>query len=163
MKSNFKITSFLLVLFINFLVGVLFWTIFIKAGMRIFEYEFWTYKPLILLLIILLEIFAVSLILQLKSITIEKDKVIFKNLIFPFLKKERLFSYYDFSKTVDEQSKSGSYESLWLFKNGKLENQISSFYYANYTKLKIELKVQHKGKLKINSFKKIYYKLGGKL
>ncbi len=131
--------------------------------MRIFEYEFWTYKPLILLLIILLEIFAVSLILQLKSITIEKDKVIFKNLIFPFLKKERLFSYYDFSKTVDEQSKSGSYESLWLFKNGKLENQISSFYYANYTKLKIELKVQHKGKLKINSFKKIYYKLGGKL
>lgn len=131
--------------------------------MQIFEYEFWTYKPFIPLLIIILEIYAVNLILQLKRITIEKDKVIFKNLIFPFLKKERMFTYYDFSKIVDEQSKAGSYESLWLFKNGKLENQISSFYYSNYAKLKFEIKVQHKGKLNINSFKQIYYKFGGKL
>jgi hypothetical protein len=163
MKSNIKITSFLLVLLMNFLVGILFWTIFIKSGFLVFEYEFWTYKPFIPLLIIILEIFALSLVFQLKRIIIEKDKVIFKNLIFPFLKKERLFSYYDFSKTVDEQSKAGSYESLWLFKNGKLENQISSFYYSNYAKLKFEIKVQHKGKLKINSLKQIYYKLGGKL
>ncbi len=163
MKSKIKTTSFLHVLLINILVGILFWVIFIKAGVRVLEYEFWTFKPLILILIVALEIFALRLIFQLKRIVIEKDKVIFKNLIFPFLKKERLFSYYDFSKTVEEQSKTGTYESLWLFRNGKLENQISSFYYANYTKLKVELKVQHKGKLKINSFKQIYYKLGGKL
>ncbi|NRT14662.1 antitoxin component YwqK of YwqJK toxin-antitoxin module [Flavobacterium sp. 28A] len=163
MKSKIKITSFLLVLIINFLVGILFWTIFIKAGNRIFEYGFWTYKPFILFLIIFLEIFALSLVFQLKRVIIEKDKVIFKNLIFPFLKTERLFTYYDFSKIVERYSKSGYHESLWLFKNGKLENQISSFYYSNYTKLKFEMKVQHKGKLKINSFKQIYYKLGGKL
>lgn len=163
MKSKIKISSFLLVLLINFLIGILFWTIFITPGKRIFEYDFWTFKPLILLLILILEIVALSLIFQLKIIIIEKDKVIFKNLFFPFLKKERLFSYYDFSKIVDEQTRTGSYESLWLFKNGKVENQISSFYYTNYTKLKFELKVQHKGKLKINSFKQIYYKLGGKL
>ncbi|MCF6140824.1 hypothetical protein L1S34_05955 [Flavobacterium sp. K77] len=163
MKSNIKITSFLLVLFTNFLVGILFWIIFINAGIKVFEYEFWTYKPLILFLIIILEIFALSLIFQLKKIIIEKDKVIFKNLILPFLKKERLFSYYDFSKFVNEKSKTGYYESLWLFKNGKLEDQISSFYYSNYSKLKFELKVQNKGKLKISSFKQIYLKFGGKL
>ena len=104
-----------------------------------------------------------TLLFQLKRIVIEKDKVIFKSIVFPFIEKERLFSYYDFSKFVDEQSKTGYYESLWLFKNGKLEDQISSFYYSNYTKLKFELKVQNKGKLKINSFKQIYLKLGGKL
>lgn len=163
MKSNIKVIPFLLVLVINFLVGTLFWTLFVKAGKRIFEYEFWTYKPHILILIIFLEVFALNLLFKLKTIIVEKDKVIFKNLIFPFLKKERLFSYYDFSKIVDEYSRSGFHESLWLFKNGKLENQISSFYYSNYTKLKFEIKVQHKGKLKINSFKQIYYKLGGKL
>lgn len=163
MKSNFKITSFLLVLFINFLTGVLFWTIFINAGMRIFEFEFWNNGILIRLLILLLEIFALSLLFKLKIVIIEKDKVTFKNLVFPFLKKERAFSYYDFSKFVDEQSKTGYYESLWLFKNGKLEDQISSFYYSNYTKLKFELKVQNKGKLKINNFKQLYFKFGGKL
>lgn len=163
MKSNFKITSFLLVLFINFLTGVLFWAIFINAGMRIFEFEFWNSGILIPILILFLEIFALSLFFKLKIIIIEKDKVTFKNLVFPFLKKEKPFSYYDFSKFVDEQSKTGSYESLWLFKNGKLEDQISSFYYSNYTKLKFELKVQNKGKLEINSFKQIYFKFGGKL
>jgi hypothetical protein len=163
MESNLKNTSFLLILIINFLVGVLFWTIFIKDGTRVFNLEFWNNGRLILLLIIFLEIFALSLLFQLKKIIIEKDKIIFKCLLFPFIKKVRQFSYYDFSKFVDEQSKTGYYESLWLFKNGKLEDQISSFYYTNYTKLKFELKVQNKGKLKINSFKQIYLKFGGKL
>ena len=163
MKSNIKLTSFLLVLIINFLIGLLFWTIFIKPGIRIFDVEFWNNGKLILLLIMFLEVFALSLLFKFKGITIEKDKVIFKNLLFPFIKKERHFTYYDFSKFVDEQSKTGYYESLWLFKNGKLEDQISSFNYSNYTKLKFELKVQNKGKLKINTFKQIYLKLGGKL
>ena len=163
MESNLKNTSFLLILIINFLVGVLFWTIFIKAGTRAFTLEFWNSGTLVLLLIIFLEIFALSLLFQLKKIVIEKDKIIFKCLLFPFIKKVRQFSYYDFSKFVDEQSKTGYYESLWLFKNGKLEDQISSFYYSNYTKLKFELKVQNKGKLKINSVKQIYFKFGGKL
>ena len=163
MKSNIKILPFLLVMVLNLLVGIFFWLIFVKAGERILEYAFWTNDTFILLLIIFLQIFALSLISQLKTIILKKDKIIFKNLIFPFLKKERLFSYYDFSKIVDEYSKSGLHESLWLFKNGKLENQISSFYYSNYKKLKFEIKVQHKGKLKINILKQIYYKLGGKL
>jgi hypothetical protein len=161
MKSNLKISSFLIVLLINFLVGILFWNTFIKAGKKVFE--FWENNKLIFLLIIFLEVFALILFFQLKKIIIEKDKVIFKSLLFPFIKKERLFSYYDFSNFVDEQSKIGNYETLWLFKNGKLEDQISSFYYSNYTKLKFEQKVQNKGKLKVNSFKKIYLKLGGKL
>ena len=163
MKSNLKTSSFLLVLFINFLAGILFWTIFVESGKKVFEFDFWNNRKLIFLLLIFLEIFALNMLLQLKKIVIEKDKIIFKNLIFPFVKKERLFSYYDFSKFVDEQSKTGQYEALWLFKNGKLEDQISSFYYSNYVKLKFELKVQNKGKLKINSFKQMYLKLGGKL
>lgn len=163
MNSKIKISSFLLVLFINLLSGFLFWLIFIKAGKRVFDLEFWHNGKLILFLVIFLETFALSLFLKLKKIVIKKDKIIFQNLVFPFVKKERLFSYYDFSNFVDEQSKTGYYESLWLFKNGKLKDQISSFYFSNYSKLKSELKVQNKGKLKINNIKQAYLKLGGKL
>lgn len=163
MESTLKITSFLRVLLVNFLVGVLFWAVFIKPGMKIFNFEFWNIKSLVFSIVIFLEILALYLLFQLKKIVIEKDKIIFKNPIFPFLKKERDFSYYDFSKVVDEKSKTNYYEALWLFKKGKLENRISSFYYSNYAELKIELKVQHEGKLEINGFKQIYYILGGKL
>lgn len=163
MKSNLKFTYVLLVLTINFLSGILFWTVFVKKGISVFEFEFWKNGMLILLFIIFLEILALRLLFNYKEIIIEKNKVIFKNLLFPFIKKERLFTYYDFSKFVDQHTKSGLYESLWLFKNGKLEDQISSFNYSNYTKLKFELKVQNKGKLKITTFKQIYLQLGGKL
>ena len=163
MKSKLKISSFLLILFINFLTGILFWTIFIKDGLRIFDFQFWRNGTLIWILIFCLEFFCLSLLFQLKTITIEKDKITFKKLVFPFIKKVRFYNHYDYSKLVEEQSKSGSYESLWLFKNGKLEDQISSFYYSNYSKLKSELKVQNKGKLKLNTFQQISLKLGRKL
>ena len=163
MESKLKITSFLCVLFINFLSGTLFWAVFIKSGIKVFDLEFWKNGSFVFMIVLFLEILALYLLFQLKKIVIEKDKIIFKNPIFPFLKKERKFSYYDFSKIVDEKSKTVYYEALWLFKNGKLENQISSYYYSNYTKLKFEIKIQHKGKLEINSFKQIHCKFGGKL
>ena len=163
MKSTLNILSFLRVLFINFLAGVLFWAIFLKPGTKVFNFEFWNNGALVFSIVIFIEILALYLLFQQKKIVIEKDKIIFKNLIFPFIKKERDFSYYDFFNVVDEKSKTNYYETIWLFKNGKLENQISSFYYLNYAELKVELKVQYKGKLEISSFKQIYYKLGGKL
>jgi hypothetical protein len=163
MKSSLKISSIVLILIINFLIGILFWTIFINSGIKVFEFEFWKDIPLLLLLILFLEIFALSLLLNLKTIIIEKDKIIFQNIIFPFIKKKRLFSFYDFSKFVDEHTRYDSYETLWLFKNGKLEDRISSFYFSNYTKLKFEIKIKNKGKLKIGVFKQIYFIFGGKL
>ena len=163
MKSSLKISSIILTFVINFLIGILFWKIFVNAGVKVFEFGFWKDVPLLLLLVLFLEIFALSLLLNIKIITIEKDKIIFQNILLPLIKKERPFSFYDFSKFVEEHSKSDSYETLWLFKDGRLEDRISSFYFSNYTKIKFEIKVQNKGKLKISVFKQIYLISGGKL
>ena len=162
MNSKFKLGSILLILIINFLSGLLFCIFFIEAEINPFKKEFWNGESAKIagITIIILEIVALSFLSQVKQIIIEKDKIVFKNLILPFIKKERLFSYYDYSKIVEEQTKSGTYEALWLIKNEKLEDQISSFYYSNYTKLKFEIKVKHSGKLKINSFKQLFCRIG---
>lgn len=161
MKSSLSTLSLIIVLFINFTTGILFLNIFIDADIRLFKFK--EDSSFVLLIIFFLEIFALNLLRNLKKITIEKDKIIFQNILFPFIKKERLFSYYYFSKFIEERSKSGTYEALWLFKNGKLEDQISSFYYSNYTKLNPEIKIQNKGFLEITIFKSLYLKFGGKL
>jgi hypothetical protein len=148
-------------LFINFTTGILFLNIFIDADIRLFKFK--EDSSFVLLIIFFLEIFALNLLRNLKKITIEKDKIIFQNILFPFIKKERLFSYYDFSKFIEERTKLGAYEALWLFKNGKLEDQISSFYHSNYTKLNSEIKIQNKGFLEITIFKSLFLKFGGRL
>ena len=162
MKSKLRINSLLLVLIINILAAILFINLLLKNDLL--DSESWrnTSFKIAFVTVTLLEIVAIYLLSQLKEISVVKDKIVYKNIIFPFLKKERKFSDYDFSTTIDEVTKVGIFESLWLFKNGKLEAQISSFYYSNYSKLKFEIKVQNKGKLKINALKKIYYFVGGK-
>ncbi|WP_035117161.1 hypothetical protein, partial [Flavobacterium cauense] len=165
MRSKFKSSSILLIIIINFLFGILFWAVFFKAGHNPLTEKFWANESARIagITILTLETLAIFLILKLRVVVVEKDKIIIKNLLIPFLKKERLFTYYDYSKTIDQYSKVGTYEVLWLIKNDKLEDQISSFNYSNYNKIKFEIKVKHKGKLKINSFKQLFCEMGMKI
>lgn len=164
-SSEFKFGTILLLLLINSLSGILFWVLFVKGKINPLSIDFWKNESLLIAgtAILFLEMVALFLLLQVKTITIEKDKIIFRRLIFPFLKKEREFSYYDYSKLIDEASKNNTYEALWLIKNEKLEDRISSFYFSNYGKLKFEIKVKNKGKLNINPFKQLFCQMGMKI
>ncbi len=162
MSSKYKLGSILLILLINFLSGILFWVLFIKAEVSPLTKEFWygESSKIAGITILMLEILALYLLSQVKQIIVEKDKIIFRNLILPFIKKEKLFSYYDYSKIVEQHTKTGTYEALWLIRNEKVVDEISSFHYSNYTKLKFEIKVKHSGKLKIGSFAQLFCRLG---
>lgn len=162
MNSKYKLSSILLILIVNFLSGILFWLLFTKADASPLTKEFWNGESSKIagITILLIETVALYLLLQVKQIIVEKDKIIFKSLIFPFIKKEKLFSYYDYSKIVQQQTNNGRYEALWLIRNEKLEDEISSFHYSNYTKIKSEIKVKHTGKLEINDFKQLFCKMG---
>ena len=162
MVSKLKFGSFFLTLIINVFSGILIWALFAKSKSSPLQKEYWDGESAYIasITVILLEILALYLLFKVKKIIVEHDKVIFKSVIFPFIKKERFFSYYDYSKLVEEHTKSGSYEALWLIKNDKLEDDISSFYYSNYTKLKFEIKVKNSGKLKIGSFRQLFCRLG---
>ena len=162
MISKFKYSSILLVVIINILLGILFWAVFIKAESNPWTKEFWNGHSAKIagITILTLEIFALYLLSEIKQIIVKKDKIIFRNQLLPFIKKERLFSHYDYSKIVHEVTNTGTYEVLWLIKDEKLVDQISSFYYINYTKLKFEIKVKHTGELKMGSFKQLFCKMG---
>ena len=47
------------------------------------------------------------------------------------------------------------HEAIWLIKNNKLKDRISSFYYTNFTELKAEIKTKNLGELEINQFKQL--------
>ncbi|RXR23496.1 hypothetical protein [Flavobacterium stagni] len=162
MVSKFKFKGIFITLYINASIGFLIWMVFKKSKISPLDHEFWVDKSrmLIGILFLFLEFITLYFLVKVKRIVIEKDKIIFTSVFFPFLKKERLFSYYDYSKFVEEYTKQGSYEALWLIKNGKLADDISSFYYSNYTKLKFEIKIKNKGKLNIGSFAQLFCRLG---
>ena len=100
-------------------------------------------------------IFLTLLTTECKYMKIEKDKITFINPIFPFLRKTKYWNEYDCKQTVDEYSSGGSYEALWLIKNGKLKVRISSFYYSNYDELKNSIILEDRGKLRINPLKQL--------
>ena len=110
-----------------------------------------------------IECFLLTSTVKVKTHHDKNDSIIFRNLFVPFFKKERSFSYYDYSKTIAERSQFTKYESLWLIKNGKVEDEVSSFIFSNYAKLKFEIKVKYKGKLKIDTFKQVACSLGKKI
>lgn len=160
--SRLKLGTLFSILIINILFGILFWKVLLVKEISPLQKEFWydQSSKIAGITVFLLEIFALYFLFSLKKIIVEKDKIIFKSLIFPFIKKQRFFSYYDCIKIVDEDSKTHNYESLWLIKDRKLEDHISSYHYSNYTKLKFEIKVKHNGKLKLYGYSWLLRRVG---
>ena len=157
-SSKYKILGgFGIALLLNFLSALLIWQALIEnkvngctnVGMAI---------------LIILEIGALAfLITQCKYIVIENETIIFINPLLPFLRQTKNWSEYDYYQTVQEDSRGGTYEAIWLIKDNVIKNRISSFYYRNYSDLKREIKADYKGGLQLNNFQQIGCLLGMKI
>jgi len=108
-------------------------------------------------------LFLTLLMMECKIIKIEADKIIFVNPLLPFLRKTKYLNEYDYKQTLEELRGSETYEALWLIKNGKLKNIISSFNYANYNELKKGINIEDRGRLRINLFKQMGCLFGMKI
>lgn len=97
---------------------------------------------------------------QSKIVTVYTDRITYTNLLFPFIQKTRFFHDYDYCITVTESSQAGNFDVLWLIKNNKLKDRISSLYYSNYDQLEHSIKIIHKGKNKMGMFKQLRSLLG---
>ena len=65
---------------------------------------------------------------------------------------------------TDEQSRYETIEVIYLIKNKKLVNVISSFNYKNFDEIKkeIALNLEFKGKIYLNIFHQLFLRLGFK-
>ena len=166
-KSKYKIWGGLtLLIFLNVLFLPFSWMAVYSTCKNLFtpNYEWQGIDIGIPFLLILLQLIFFTLFMtECKYIKVETDRIIFINPLFPFLRKTRFFTDYDYKQNVEEYSRGGYYEALWLIKNRKLKVRISSFYYSNYNELKNSIKIKDKGKLKINPFKQLGYLFGMKI
>lgn len=108
-------------------------------------------------------LFLFFLMKECRYIKIDEEKIRYINPLLPFIRKTRYFHQYDDKYLVREYSRDGYYEVVWLVKNGKLKDRISSFYYANYDALKNNIMVEHRGMLNINEFKQVACLFGRKV
>ena len=114
--------------------------------------------------VILFQLFLLIMMMkECRFIKVYKDKIVFINPFCPFLRKVRPFAYYDHKLLVREYSRGGYYEAVWLVKNNRLRDRISSFYYSNYGEIKKSIVIPNQRRLKINEFQQIAALFGMKI
>jgi hypothetical protein len=166
-KSKYKILGgFGLLLALNAVVGNLTWLVFIKLKTNPFFIENWQDRPTRISMLFVLGlqgIFLLLLMTQCKFIILNSGGLKLINPLFPFIRKTRDWSDYDYYQTVQEYSRGGFYEAIWLIKDNQLKDRISSFYYTNYTELKAGIKTMNMGKLEMNPFRQLFCLFGLKI
>lgn len=137
--------------------------LFAGQEIRLFDLETWidndNYK--IVVILIGFELFWLVLFsTQCKFLIIEDKTITFVNPLLPFLRFRKPWDAYDYYLTIEEYSRAGTYEAIWLIKNGRVKSRISSFYYSNYNDLKDSLSLRNRGTLNANTFMQLFYLLG---
>jgi len=148
------------------ILGLLTWHVFFKLKTNPFSIDSWYDEKTRIAMCFTIGLQGVVLLLlmtQCKYIITDFEGVTFINPIFPFIRKTRKWSDYDYYHTVQESSRSGTYEAIWLIKNNKLKDRVSSFYYSNYSGIKGDIRTKKNGQLRINPFLEIFYWFGLKI
>lgn len=120
-----------------------FWMVMFSSGIQIF--------------------FLLLFMTQNKFLILDDYGITFVNPLLPFLRKTRKWDYYSEFRTVTEHSQYNTYEAIWLIKDNKLANRVSSFYYRNYKDIKKGIKIDYSGRLRINPFKQLFVLFGMKI
>lgn len=100
---------------------------------------------------------------QNKFIIVAPHQISFVNPLLPFLWTTRKWGEYDYYVTVQESARGGPHEAIWLIKDGRIKNRISSFYYCNYRELEHKIGCRFAGSLDVGSFKQLLCLLGMKV
>jgi len=168
-RSKYKILGgFGLLIVLNFLMGILTLKLIFNSKVEVLSFDqifisgdIIVYGIIFGLQILLLVLFWT----QNKFIISEFNQITYVNPLLPFIKTTKTWDTYDYWVTVDESSRGGTYEALWLIKNNRIEDRFSSFYYSNYSKLKrnVEGKVKGKGPLRVGPIRQLAMLFGMKI
>jgi hypothetical protein len=165
--SKYKIFGgFGIVMAMTGLAGCLTWLVFYKMEANPFKIESWqiTGSRIGMLFALGLQVITLLLLMtQCKFIIANRDGLTFINPLLPFIRKTRKWTYYDKINTLQETTQYGSYEAIWLIKNNRLKDRISSFYYVNYSNIKNEIGINISESLDINPFRLLVAFLGVKI
>ena len=102
-----------------------------------------------------------TLIRDVNFIKINDNKVSFRNLI--GLKKEIEFNKLDGYITMTQFDKGGTYEVVYLVKNGKFISKIASYLYSNYEDLKTGLETKYIGDINFSYLNSVKILFGMKI
>lgn len=163
-SSKYKIFGgFGLLLLLTMIAGLLTWAVFFKMRANPFMLDSWINDKTRTAMMFALGIQGMTLFLimtQCKYIIVDSEGITFVNPLLPFIRRTSKWSEYDHFQTVQEDSRGGTYEAVWLIKDNKLRDRFSSFYYSNYSGIKKGIKARNHGRLKINPVKQIFCLLG---
>lgn len=153
----------LLLSFIIFFSFIIYKGLFAGQEIKLFDLQTWLHNDNYKIVVFLIGIELFWLVLfstQCKFIIIEEKGITFVNPLLPFLRFSRPWNSYDYYLTIEEYSRGGTHEAIWLIKNGRVKGRISSFYYSNYNDLKDSLSLRDRGTLNANAFIQLFYLLG---
>jgi hypothetical protein len=158
LKSHFRIPVLIQYSFLIIVISVLLYVlknIFIDILSGNFDY--WGLSILFLF-------FSAVLFFLYKDLVLLKfsgDGIQKRYLLFPFVKKNYDWNYFDFFITNNEISSYDTYKSLYLIKNGIVKIRISSYHYKNVKEMfpLIKRNIKYNGQKKLGLFQplKIYF------
>jgi hypothetical protein len=165
-NSRYKFFGgFGLLLFLNLLAGTLTSLLF-TADKNVFSKEAWQVEGGIIamsVILILQSIMTGLFTTQCKFIRIDTEGITFINPLLPFLRLKKKWTEYDYFVTTMESSRGGTYEAVWLVKDNRISNRISSYYYSNYNELKRSILLPEEENLKSNPIKQLANLFGVKI
>ena len=138
-----------LLILINLLVTSITIIVFIKLRGNYISHKALDKGAFIAILpFIILQALALMLFMtQCKIIVLTKGHITFINPIFQFNRRIIPFHEYDYFVTIEEYTEVKNWEAIWLIKDRKIKDRISSFYYKNYSNLKDQITIENKGQI----------------
>ena len=105
-------------------------------------------------------LFLLLLTTQCKFIIVDNNGITFINPIIPILRRKKKWTDFDYFILVDEVSRYGTNEAVWLIKNERIKGRFSSFYYKNYEDIKNQIITKRKGKKNYGPFEQLFALIG---
>jgi len=105
------------------------------------------------------------LVIDSRYIKANDEYITYINPILPFLKKRVYWSEYDYYYHVKEHASNATYRTIWLVKNGRLQDRISDFNYKNFSQIRhmATKRVESHGIFRTGNFSLLLYTFGYKL
>lgn len=126
----------------------------------------WHYKYAILVVLVGIPLEFICLMFfftQFKRIEISDNSISFATPLIPSLCTSTSWTDYDSCYSVQEYTSYRNYEAIWLIKDMRIKNRISSFYYSNYLEMRDAIKIDIKGQLKMTPLQQLLCMMGRKI